>query len=122
MRPLFWTVATVLALAWSGVSWLLWRLAGAGGAVVVTITRWLELEPATTQWLADALDMAGDVIQLVVVLIWLIGLLVLLIALWLVRKVGEVARQEGRLRDKVAYGRSMVEGEILRRQDRSPPD
>lgn len=114
MRPLLWIVAVLLGLAWSGLGWLLWRLAGAGGAAVVTVTRWLELEPSSTQWLADALDMAGWLAQLVVVLVWLIGLLVLVAMLWLVRKVGEAAGPENP-RDEVAYGRQIVEGEITAR-------
>lgn len=122
MRPLFWIVAVLLGLAWSGLGWLLWRLAGAGGAAVVAVSRWLELEPSSTQWLADALDMAGWLAQLVVVLVWLIGLLVLVAMLWLVRKVGEAAEAENP-RDEVVYGRQVVEGEITARNGAPPrPD
>ncbi len=113
MRPLLAVVAAVLALLWSGLFWLLWRLAGAGGAGVVAVTRWLELEPSTTQWLADALDMAGDLLQFVVVLVWLIGLLVLAIALWLLRKMGEAIEADDPR--AAAYGQRVVEGEITGR-------
>lgn len=122
MSRLMWIIALVLGLSWSGLSWMLFRLAGAGGATVVAITRWLEIEPSTTQWLADGLDLAGGVVQLLVVLVWLVGLSVMGICLWLVRKIGVVA-SEANPRTDVAYGQTTVEGEIIRRDvvDESAP-
>jgi hypothetical protein len=65
------------ALFWSLLAWALHAIAGSGSAAVVTVTRWLSLEPASTQWIADGLLLAGGVAQWLVVVIWLLGLGVL---------------------------------------------
>ncbi|MBS3960698.1 MAG: hypothetical protein KGZ61_02515 [Sandarakinorhabdus sp.] len=73
MKGLLWTVVAVAGAAWTGLGWLLHSLAGSGGAAVVSVTRWLQLEPASTQWIADGLSLAGGIAQWLVILVWLIG-------------------------------------------------
>jgi len=82
MKGLLWSVVAVAGLAWTGLAWLLHSIAGSGGAAVVGVTRWLDLEPASTQWIADGLSMAGGIAQWLVVLVWLIGAGVLGLLMW----------------------------------------
>jgi hypothetical protein len=77
---LFFLVATLL---WSLLVLGLSRLLADGGASVVAITRWLELDPATTQWFADALAEAGSPGRGLMVLIWATGMGVLTFLVWL---------------------------------------
>lgn len=128
MRPLAWILGAGAAALWSGFGWLLYRLAGAGGGAVVAVTRWLEIEPSATQWLADGLDMAGGILQAIVVLLWLAGILLLAAVFWLLGRVTGVA-DGGNPRDgtvygpQAAHGQQVVDGEVLRRDgDRHRPD
>ncbi|WP_199555509.1 hypothetical protein [Sandaracinobacteroides hominis] len=114
MKNLIWAVLGVLGLAWSGLAWLLHGLAGAGGPLVVTLTRWFDLEPSSTQWLADGLSMAGGLAQWLVVAVWLLGAVVLLLIGWMsgraIDSAEEAARQVNRER---GYGAGPVlEGEF----------
>jgi hypothetical protein len=72
-----------LAIGWSLIAWGLYRLLADGGATLVAITRWLELEPATTQWFADSLAAAGSPGRGLMLAIWAAGLLVLAGLAWL---------------------------------------
>lgn len=83
MKGFVWSVVGVAGLAWTGLAWLLHSIAGSGGAAVVGVTRWLDLEPSSTQWIADGLSMAGGVAQWLVILVWLIGAGVLALLAWL---------------------------------------
>lgn len=83
MKGLFWTMVVLAGLAWTGLAWLFHAIAGAGGAAVVRVTRWLDLEPAGTQWIADAFSVAGGIAQWLVVLVWLIGAGALGLLAWL---------------------------------------
>ena len=74
MKGAIWGVFAVLAALWSFVAWLLHGLAGAGSAAVVTVSKWLGIDPSQTQWLADGLGAAGWLAQAVVILIWLMGM------------------------------------------------
>ncbi len=83
MKGFLWGVVAIAGLAWTGLGWLFYTIAGSGGAAVVGVTRWLELEPASTQWIADGLSMAGGIAQWLVILVWLIGVGVLGLLAWL---------------------------------------
>lgn len=74
MMRIVWIVFAILGLAWTGLAVLLHDVAGSGAAAVVTISRWLQMEPSSTQWLADILHTAGGAVQLVVWLIWAVGI------------------------------------------------
>ena len=83
MKTLLWILVGLGALAWSLLAWLLYAIAGSGGAAVVSLTRWLEIDPASTQWIADTLSLAGGIAQWLVVLMWLLGMAVLGVVGWL---------------------------------------
>jgi len=83
MKGFVWSVVGIAGLAWTGLGWALYSIAGSGGAAVVGMSRWLDLEPASTQWIADGFSMAGGIAQFLVVLVWLIGAGVLGLLAWL---------------------------------------
>ena len=58
-------------------AWLLHGIAGAGSAAVVSLSKWMGIDPSQTQWIADGLAAAGWLAQAVVILIWLLGMGVL---------------------------------------------
>lgn len=101
----------ILAVIWSALAWFVWSLAGAGGAAVVAVTRWLEIDPSATQWLADTLSLAGGVAQWLVAFAWLLGMLVLGVAGRLASQAQDAVRKASR-HAETAYGEPAVEGEI----------
>lgn len=111
MKTGLWAVLGVLALIWSALAWFIWSLAGAGGAAVVTVTRWLELDPSATQWLADGLSLAGGAAQILVALAWLLGMVVLAIVARLAHKAEDAVRTASR-HAEMAYGGPALDGEI----------
>lgn len=111
MKSALWMVLGVLGLIWSALAWFFYSLAGAGGAAVVGVTRWLEIEPSTTQWLADGLSLAGGVAQWLVVLGWLLGIIVLAVIARVVAKANEVVVTASR-HAEMAYGEPALEGEL----------
>lgn len=70
-------VLVLLGLMWTLVLGALFLLAGAGSVVVVQVTRWLDLEPASTQWLADGLDAAGAIARWLFAIVWALGVAML---------------------------------------------
>jgi hypothetical protein len=76
-------VFLVAAALWSLIVLGLSRLLADGGASVVAITRWLELDPSTTQWFADSLAEADSPGRGLMFLIWATGVGVLAFLLWL---------------------------------------
>ena len=115
MKRLVWTLVGLAALVWSGLSWGLHALAGAGSPAVVRLTRWLEMEPESTQWLADGLAMAGGLAQVLVLIGWAIGMAALAGVGWLAaRAADEVAATgaaAGRRRAGSARG-PVIDGEV----------
>jgi hypothetical protein len=89
MKQIMWGLLGVAAILWSLLGWFLHALAGSGSAAVVTVTRWLELDPASTQWIADTLALAGGIAQWLVILIWLMGLGLLGALGWLGGRAGD---------------------------------
>lgn len=75
-RPLA-IIALVAGLLWSGLHWLLWSVAGAGGNAVLRLAAFMNVDPLRVTWLAETLDAVGTVAQWLVALIWLIGMIVL---------------------------------------------
>ncbi len=117
MKRAMWGLLGVLALLWSLFGWMLHALAGSGSAAVVTLTRWLDLEPASTQWVADGLGLAGDVAQWLVVLVWLLGMAVLGLVGWFSARAAvladDVTKQVSRMavtNDRVHSG-PIIEGQ-----------
>ena len=111
-------LALCAALAWSGLSWLLWRVAGAGEAAVVTISRWLGINPASTQWIAELLALAGGIAQLLVAIVWLAGMALIWVLAWLGHQAmlaGEAADMAARAAAQAGHG-PVIEGEV---QDRT---
>ena len=111
MKSALWTVLAVFGLIWSALAWFFYTLAGAGGAAVVSVTRWLDIDPSTTQWLADGLSMAGGVAQWLVVFGWLLGITVLGLVGWLAGRANEAVRQTS-LHAEMAYREAPLEGEF----------
>jgi hypothetical protein len=117
VRTLLWALLVGLALLWSLLAWAMHSLAGAGGAAVVTVSRWLQLEPSQTQWLADGFDLAGGAAQWLVVGVWLIGMALIAVLGWLGAQAGDGAMKMSR---EIAEGRrtsldSVIEGEVRER-------
>ncbi len=111
----------IALLLWSGIAWLLYALAGAGSSVVVHVTRWLDLEPGTTQWLADGLAAAGGVAQWLVVFIWLLGAAAIGVVGWLLRQAVPVPLDSSGLGRPDPDG-PVIEGEIgARRVSKTRP-
>ena len=97
----------IALLLWSGIAWLLYALAGAGSSVVVHVTRWLDLEPGTTQWL--------------VVFIWLLGAAAIGVVGWLLRQAVPVPLDSSGLGRPDPDG-PVIEGEIgARRVSKTRP-
>lgn len=111
MKGALWTVLGVLGLIWSALAWFLYSLAGAGGAAVVGVTRWLDIDPSSTQWLADGLSLAGGVAQWLVGLAWVLGVIVLVMIGRLAARANEAVLQASR-HAEMAYGEPALEGEL----------
>ena len=116
MKGLVWGLFGFLALLWSGFAWLLYALAGAGGAVVTHVTRWLEIDLATTQWLADGLALAGGMAQVLVIIVWLMGMGLILMFAWMGSQAAAGAQMLGEelQRDPAVRGTGTVlDGEVV---------
>jgi hypothetical protein len=118
MKGAIWGFFGLLAALWSLLAWLLHGIAGAGSAAVVTISKWMGIDPSQTQWIADGLGAAGWLAQAVVILIWLMGMgLLALFAMTGARaasgmeEIGEELRRDAQVRG----GGPVVDGEISRR-------
>ena len=119
MKGLVWGLFGFLALLWSAFAWLLYALAGAGGAVVTHVTRWLEIDLATTQWLADGLALAGGMAQVLVIIVWLMGMGLILMFAWMGSQAAAGAQQLGEelQRDPAVRGTGTVlDGEVVKEQ------
>lgn len=82
MKLVTW-LGVIGALLWSGLGWLAWTIAGTGEAAVVTLSRWLQIEPSSTQWIAQAFALAGGIAQWLILLVWLMGMGVIGMLVWL---------------------------------------
>lgn len=102
----------LLGLLWTGILALLFALAGAAGTVVVRVTRWLDFEPTTTQWLADGLAAAGTVAQWLFAIVWAAGIAALVAVHVLVRRLPQ--------RDSRAARDAIIDGEVRRRGPTEP--
>lgn len=96
MKMLLRSVLVSLALLWSGLAWVLHSLAADGGPAVVRAGNWLMLPAESVQWLAEMMTLAGPAIQLVVIVGWVVGMLLLAAALLLLpRTLGAGTRLAG---------------------------
>jgi hypothetical protein len=117
MKTAVWGFFGFLAALWSLFAWLLHGLAGSGAAAVTTVSRWLDIEPSSTQWLADGLAMAGGLAQGLVIVFWLLGLGLLGLFGWMgsraVDGMEEMGSELGR--DAAVRGRGPVlDGQVVR--------
>ena len=116
MKGLVWGLFGLLAALWSLFAWLLHGIAGAGGAAVTTVSRWLEIDLARTQWLADGLAMAGGLAQGLVIIFWLMGMGLILMFAWMgsqavnnARALGEELQRDPAVRG----GGEVLDGEVI---------
>jgi hypothetical protein len=119
MKGAVWGLFGFLAALWSLLAWLLHGIAGSGSAAVVTVSRWLDIEPSSTQWLADGLAMAGGLAQALVILAWLIGMAVLGLFGWMGSRAVDGVEDAGRELQRsvqVRGGGPVVEGEVTVRR------
>jgi hypothetical protein len=77
----------------------------------VRLTRWLEMEPESTQWLADGLAMAGGLAQVLVLVGWGIGLAALAGVGWLAARAADGVEAAGRTRRTAGRG-PVIDGEV----------
>ena len=105
MRRLMWVLLGLAALIWTAIAWLLHSIAGSGEAAVVTITRWLQIEPASTIWLANILAAIGGPTQVLVWIGWAIGMAGLALVAWFGSRVADEA---------AAVSRGLAAGERMR--------
>ncbi|MGL6044033.1 MAG: hypothetical protein ACRC1J_08930 [Sandaracinobacteroides sp.] len=96
MKTAIWGFFGLLAALWSGFGWLLHGIAGSGSAAVMTVSRWLDIEPGNIQWLADGLAMAGGLAQGLVILFWLMGMGLLLMFGWMGSRAADGVEDMGR--------------------------
>jgi hypothetical protein len=121
MKAAIWGFFGLMAAMWSLLAWLLHGIAGAGSAAVVSLSKWMGIDPSQTQWIADGLAAAGWLAQAVVILIWLLGMGVLGLfgvmgsrAVSGMEEIGEELRRGADVRG----GGPVVEGEVaVRRVD-----
>jgi hypothetical protein len=124
MKGAIWGLFGFLAALWSLLAWLLHGLAGSGSAAVVTLSRWLDIEPASTQWLADGLAMAGGLAQVLVVLAWLVGMGMLGLFGWMGSRAVDGVEDMGLELQRSAQVRGagpVIEGEFAVRPANSRP-
>ncbi|WP_448585036.1 hypothetical protein [Thermaurantiacus sp.] len=69
-----WLLVGVIALLWSAVALALLWILGGGSALVFEVGRALGYAPAAIQELADRLAEAGPAGQVLVAIVWLLGL------------------------------------------------
>lgn len=110
MKRTMWGLLGGLGLIWSALGWMLYGIAGSGGPAVMAVTRWLDMEPARTQWLADGLAAAGGLAQGLVIAGWLLGLAVLGLIGWMGGRAGAEVAESGR---RIERERAMREGAVL---------
>ncbi len=125
MKGLVWGLFGLLAALWSLFAWLLHGVAGAGGAAVTTVSRWLEIDLARTQWLADGLAMAGGLAQGLVIIFWLMGMGLILAFAWMGSRTVDGLRDMGAEleRDPGMRGPGAVlDGELVRDPQARRPD
>lgn len=115
MKRVTWILVGLAALVWSAIAWGLHALAGAGSPAVVRLTRWLEMEPESTQWLADGLAMAGGLAQVLVLVGWGIGLAALAGVGWLAARAADGVEAAGRAR-RTAGRSPVIDGEVRDRR------
>lgn len=117
MNRILALVTAVLALAWTGVVFLLTQILAAGGAGIVRVSRWLSIDPARTQWLADTLDTVTTPVLVVVWIGWAVGMVALvavarLLALTLSEVPPDTRLQERGRAQEWGRPRATVEGEV----------
>lgn len=128
MRPLAWGCFGMLALGWSALAWLLHAAAGTGSVAVVRVSHWLDIDPASTQWIADTMAFAGGVAQWFILLVWAIGLGVLVVLAMLASKtigsVNDLAQQAENTRwGRIQPDNDTISGEITdKRITKTPPN
>jgi hypothetical protein len=84
MSPGLSLLVAVAAGGWSLACFGLYRLLAAGSPAVFAVTRWLEIEPDSTQWLADGLAEAAPLAAGIAITVWLVGAAGIALAAWLV--------------------------------------
>jgi len=92
MRQVAWILLGLAALLWSLFAWALHAIAGSGEAAVTTMTRWLQIDPTSTIWLADLLATIGGPTQILIIIGWLIGMAALGLTGWFASHVTDQAR------------------------------
>jgi len=124
MKGAIWGLFGFLAALWSLLAWVLHGVAGSGSAAVVTVSRWLDVEPANTQWLADGLAMAGGFAQALVVVAWLVGMAVLGLFGWMGSRAVDSVEDVGLELQRSAQVRGrgpVVDGEFAVRPAKTRP-
>jgi hypothetical protein len=115
MKGVVWGLFGLLGALWSLLAWVLHGIAGSGSAAVVTVSRWLDIEPSSTQWLADGLAMAGGLAQAMVIIVWLVGVGLLGLFGWMGSRAVEGMEDAGRelRRDARVRGQGpVIDGEM----------
>ncbi len=89
---LFTAILLIAAALWSLASYGLFALASSGAAAITRLADIFGLPPLSLQWLADSMATVGPAMQVVVAIVWLLGLVGLLaLALLLPRLARESA-------------------------------
>ena len=116
MKKAMWVVLGFVALLWTSIAWLLHSIAGSGEAAVMTLTRWLQIEPASTIWLASILAASGGPTQVLVWIGWAFGMAGLGLVAWFGTRVADEAAAVSRgIAGGGAGAEPAVEGQIRSR-------
>jgi hypothetical protein len=119
MKRVMWILLAIAALLWTAMAWLLHSLAGSGEAAVLGITRWLQIDPTSTIWLADILGAIGGPTQVLIWIGWAIGMAALGLVGWFGSRVANEAANVSR---GIQESRApTVEGQIRERSVASAP-
>ena len=107
----------LVAALWTGLNWLVWWVAGSGEAAVTTLSRWLGVSPASTQWIGELFALAGGVAQWLIALVWLAGMGVIGVMAWLgtMAATAELPPARGSGSATGASAGPVIEGEVKER-------
>ena len=119
MKLVAW-LGAIGALIWSALGWMAWTIAGSGEAAVVTLSHWLQIDPASTQWIAQAFALAGGVAQWLIAIVWLMGMGVIGLLIWLGAQASAALAEPPSIamRPQMGEGQGMgqvIQGEIRER-------
>ncbi len=119
MKRALWILLGLGAFLWTSLAWLLHSLAGSGEAAVLGLTRWLQIDPNSTIWLANIFGAIGGPTQVLIWIGWAIGMAAMGLVGWFGSRVANEAASLSRT--MADNRRPTVEGQIRERSVSAAP-